>query len=306
MRKYHAHLALIVANIFFGINFPIAKGLMPVYLQPIEIIVLRAGISAILFFIVQRFFFFEKIKKKDILPLALCGLFGVSINQLLFFEGLNLSTTIDASIIMAIIPVMVLIISIFFINEKLTISKSIGIILGALGAIITIVYGKELSSGSDQLKGNIFLFINALSYSIYFVLVKPLMKKYNPFTVMKWTFLFGFLFIIPFSSHAFANVNWATFNIFTWSSLAYVIIATTFLAYLLIAFSMKTVNPHVASFYIYFQPVIASILAMIMYDEKITIIKTCSALMIFIGVYLVSVQNIRLNRFLLKKIRLYK
>ncbi len=295
MKKYRAHIALIAANIFFGINYPIAKGLMPDYLQPIEIIFLRAGISAILFFILQRFFFFEKTEKKDLFPLALCGLFGVSINQLLFFEGLNLSTSIDASIIMAIIPVMVLIISVIYIKEKLTISKSVGIILGAMGAIVTIVYGKELSSGSDQLKGNIFLFINAFSYSIYFVIVKPLMEKYNPFTVMKWTFLFGFLFIIPFSSHAFANVNWATFNIFTWSALAYVIIATTFFAYLLIAFSMKTVNPGVASFYIYLQPVIASILAMIMYDEKITIVKICSALMIFTGVYMVS-RKIRIRK----------
>ena len=99
MKKYKAHIALVVANVFFGINFPVAKSLMPKYFQPIEVIILRAGISAILFFIVQRLFVKEKIEKKDILTLALCGLFGVSINQLLFFEGLNLSSTIDASII---------------------------------------------------------------------------------------------------------------------------------------------------------------------------------------------------------------
>jgi drug/metabolite transporter (DMT)-like permease len=288
LNKYKAHIALIFANVFFGINFPIAKSLMPNYLQPIEIIVLRASISALLFWIIQLLFVKEKVERKDLLILALCGLFGVSINQLLFFEGLNLSTTIDASIIMAIIPVMVLIISIILIKEKLTLLKSIGILLGAAGAIITIVYGKELSSGSDQIKGNIFLFINALSYSIYFVIVKPLMVKYSSFTVMKWTFLFGFIFIIPFSTHAFTNVNWAIFNAYTWSALIYVIIATTFLAYLLIAYSMKFVNSSVASYYIYLQPVVASILAMVMYDEKLTFMKIASTLMIFAGVYLVS------------------
>jgi drug/metabolite transporter (DMT)-like permease len=288
LNKYKAHIALIIANVFFGINFPIAKGLMPKYLHPIEIIVLRASITALLFWIISLLFVKEKTEKKDFFILALCGLFGVSINQLLFFEGLNLSTTIDASIIMAIIPVMVLIISIFLIKEKLTIAKSIGIILGAAGAIITIVYGKKLSTGSDQITGNLFLFINALSYSIYFVMVKPLMEKYNSFTVMKWTFLFGFIFIIPFSTRAFTNVNWDAFSGYTWSALVYVIVATTFLAYLLIAYSMKFVNSSVASFYIYLQPVVASILAMVMYDEKLTAMKIASTLMIFTGVYLVS------------------
>ena len=291
MKKYKAHIALVVANVFFGINFPVAKSLMPKYFQPIEVIILRAGISAILFFIVQRLFVKEKIEKKDILTLALCGLFGVSINQLLFFEGLNLSSTIDASIIMATIPVMVLLMSIFLIKEKLTILKSIGIILGAAGAIVTIVYGKNITSGSNPIKGNIFLFINAISYSIYFVIVKPMMVKYSPFTVMKWTFLFGFLFIIPFSSHAFANVNWASFTGYTWSSLLYVIVATTFFAYLLIAYSMKFVKSSVASYYNYLQPFVASMLAVFIYDEKITIVKIISALMIFVGIYLVGIKH---------------
>ena len=222
------------------------------------------------------------------MKLALCGIFGVSINQLLFFEGLNLSTPVDASIIMVTNPVLVLIISAILINEKITIFKTIGIMLGAAGALITIVYGKELSVGSEPLKGNIFLFINAFSYSIYLVMVKPLMDKYNPFTVMKWTFFFGFIFIIPFTSSAFTNVNWSSFSTFTWLALVYVVIVTTFLAYLLIAFSMKYVNPSIASFYIYFQPVIASLLAMFLYDERITIVKIFSAFLIFTGVYMVS------------------
>lgn len=290
MKNYKAHIALVAANILFGINFPVAKSLMPNYFHPIEVIILRAGISAILFFVVQQLFFKEKIEKKDLLTLALCGLFGVTINQVLFFEGLNLSNTIDASIIMATIPVMVLLISIFLIKEKLTVAKLTGIIVGAAGAMITILYGKNISGGSDVLKGNIFLFINAFSYSIYFVIVKPMMGKYSPITVMKWTFLFGFLFIIPFTSHAFTNVKWEIFTGFTWSALAYIIVGTTFLAYLLIAFSMKFVNPSVASYYNYLQPVVASMLAVLMYDEKITIVKIVSALMIFAGIYLVGIK----------------
>ena len=288
MKNYKAHIALILANVFFGINFPVAKSLMPDFLHPIEIIILRTGVSSLLFWLISRFFYYEKTERKDILRLALCGLFGITINQLMFFEGLNLSAPIDASIILVSVPVMVVIISAVLIKEKITPIKIIGIIIGALGALITIIYGKTMSVGSDPIRGNIYLFINAFCYSIYFVIVKPLMAKYNAFTVMKWTFLFGFLFVIPFSYHSFSTVNWASFSFVIWSSLAYVIIATTFLAYLFIAYAMKFVNSGVASFYIYFQPIVASMLAIIIYNENITFVKILSAAMIFIGVYLVG------------------
>ncbi|HOT88944.1 MAG TPA: DMT family transporter [Bacteroidales bacterium] len=291
MKNYKAHIALLVANIFFGINFPIAKSLMPEFLQPIEIIILRASISTILFWIVSYFLKKDAIQRKDYFMLALCGLFGVSINQLLFFEGLNLSNPVDASIIMATIPVMVFIFSVIGKLEKLNISKTIGILLGAFGAIITILFGKEVNSGTNPILGNLFLFINALSYSIYFIIVKPLLEKYQAFTVMKWTFLFGFLFILPFIGSAFTKVNWESFNEYTWMSLAYVIVATTFLAYLLIAYSMKFVKSSVASYYKYFQPIVAGLLAVWMFNEKITIIKIISTLMIFTGVYLIGFRT---------------
>ncbi|MFH0867036.1 MAG: DMT family transporter [Bacteroidota bacterium] len=286
--NFRAHTALVIANLLFGINYPVAKGLMPFYMQPVDIIIIRAVVSSLLFWVIHEFFFKEKTEKKDLLKFALCGLFGVSINQLLFFEGLNLSTPVDASIIMVSNPVMVMIFSSLLIRERMNLLKISGILLGAGGALITILYGKDLAAGSDPLKGNILLFINAMSYGIYLVLVKPLMQKYNPFTVMKWTFLFGFLFILPFSFHALETVQWNDFTGYTWFALGYVVIGTTFLAYLFIAFSMKRVDPTVASFYIYFQPVIAGVLAIIMYDEKISIVKIVSAIMIFTGVYFVS------------------
>ncbi len=286
-----AHLALIVANLFFGINYPVAKSLMPDFFQPMEIIILRISCSIILFWVFQYLFLYEKTERKDLFKFALCGLFGVSINQVLFFEGLNLSTPIDASIIMVSNPILVLLIASFAKNEKLSWIKVTGIILGSAGALVTIIYGKNHTSGTNPFLGNILLFANALSYAVYLVMIKPLMAKYNSFTVMKWTFLFGGLFVIPFTPGAFTSTNWETFNVFSWSAIVYVLIASTFLAYLLIAYSMKVVNASVASFYIFFQPVIASVLSMVIYQEKLQAIKIFAALMIFAGVYLVSKKN---------------
>lgn len=286
--KFKYHLALLIANIFFGINYLVAKGVMPDYLSPVEIIILRAGGSLLLFSIFHHFLIKERIDKKDILKLALCGLFGVTINQLMFFEGLNLTSPVDASIIMVSNPMLVLLLASLFIGEKLTKNKIIGIIIGAFGAISILIYGKTVSFSPENFTGNILIFINALSYAVYLIIVKPLMLKYKPITVMKWIFLFGFLFVLPFSYKSFTTVNFTDFPLKIWLSILYIVLITTFLAYYLISYSLKSVNASVASFYIYSQPVIAGILSILLGKETISLYKIFSALLIFIGVYLIS------------------
>jgi drug/metabolite transporter (DMT)-like permease len=174
---YKAHLALLGANIIYGANYIIAKGIMPNKIGPSSFVFLRILGAGILFWILKSFIK-EKVEKKDFLRLLFCGLLGVAANQLLFFHGLNLTSPIDASIIITAIPVLVVIFSFFILKEKITSNKLLGVSIGAMGAILLIWYGNR-SGGTSSLLGNLFIFINACSYALYLVLVKPLMKKYN-------------------------------------------------------------------------------------------------------------------------------
>ena len=131
--------------------------------------------------------------------LILCALFGVVTNQLMFFKGLSITSPINASIIMISTPILVLVLSAILIGEKITINKVTGILLGAIGSFI-ILGGKDFSFDSSNLKGDIFVLINACSYALYLVTVKPLMAKYHPITVIKWIFLFGFFPVFIFVS----------------------------------------------------------------------------------------------------------
>ena len=112
---------------------------MPEYIEPSGFILLRVIGGSILFFFIYFFIVKERVKKKDFFRLMLCGLFGVAINQLFFFEGLNLTTPINAAIIMTISPVLVIITSAIIIKEKITVRKIIGIFLGLIGACILIL-----------------------------------------------------------------------------------------------------------------------------------------------------------------------
>ncbi|NNK59572.1 MAG: EamA family transporter, partial [Flavobacteriaceae bacterium] len=191
-----AHLALLGANVIYGANYIIAKGIMPQKIGPSAFVFIRLFFGCLLFFIL-KLFIKEAVSKKDLGRLALCGLLGAAANQLLFFNGLNLTSPIDASIIITSIPVMVLIFSAFLLKEKITTHKVLGITIGGIGAVILVGYGNS-SGGTSSLLGNLFVFLNACCYGLYLVIVKPLMTKYNSITIITWVFLFGFIFMFPF------------------------------------------------------------------------------------------------------------
>jgi len=185
---------------------------MPEYINPSGFILLRVLGGVSLFFLFFKIFINERINNSDLPRFALCGLFGVAINQLFFFEGLNLTTPINAAIIMTTNPILVIVISALLIREKISLMKIIGIIFGFIGACNLILNSGDFSFNNNFLIGNFLVFINATSYALYLVLVKNLMKKYNPITVMFYVFFFGLIFVFPFG---YENVMLIDLQIFT-------------------------------------------------------------------------------------------
>ncbi|WP_378185880.1 DMT family transporter [Aquimarina sp. W85] len=289
-----AHIALLSVNVIYGANYLIAKGLMPNKIGPSALVFLRIAIAGLLFLFLKSFQN-ERVDRSDLAKLALCGFLGVATNQFFSMNGLSLTSPVDAAIIVTAIPIFTVIISFFYLNESLTLPRILGIILGASGAILLIYLGNS-AVGSGSLIGNIFVGINALSFSFYLVLVKPLMSKYKPITVIGWTFTFGFLCMFPFCIQDLLTTNFSLFDTSNWVALSYVVIGPTFLAYLLNMFALQHVKPAVSGSYIYVQPVIAMLLVAAasyyiidsQYKGDITIEKLLCCGLIVVGVYLIS------------------
>lgn len=294
-----AHIALFLVNTLYGASHIIAKGIMPFYLTPNVFIFFRVAGATLLFWLTSLFFVREKVAKKDFGLLALCGIFGVTINQLFFFHGLNLSSSINSGIIMTVNPILVVILSFFLLKEKITTTKIIGILFGAIGAILLTLAGG--SGKGDSILGDFFLFINAFSYAIYLVIAKPLMKKYQPLTVITYTFTFGFCFIMLYPP-TLTELSTTDFSRFTTSitmKVIYVIIGVTFFTYLLTMYGLKHLSASISSSYIYLQPVLVVFFAFTLsalgladdYTQTITIPKIFYMLLIFTGVYTISRKN---------------
>ncbi len=291
-----AHLALIAANLIFGVTYAVAKQVMPVYLSPFALVFTRILGACMLFWITSLFLNREKVERKDFPRILLAALFGVAANQSVFLNGLNLTSPIDSSIIMTATPIIVLVVARILLKEPITVFKIIGIAAGATGAILLIVYSGRGGPGSGNPLGNSMIIANASFYAIYLVIIKPLLTKYHPVTMMKWIFLFGLILVSGPGIPALLETQLSTWTPDILWSVLFIVIGTTYFAYLLNNFSLQYVKPITVSIYIYSQPVVASMVALVLGQDVITVVKIFSALLVFTGVYFVSYSSGRTGR----------
>jgi len=284
-----ALIALFAVQLLYAINYTFAKTIMNEgYIGPMGLVLARVLGATALFWLFGLFFKTEKIESKDYITFFYAAIFGVVINMLLFLKGLEYTTPIHASVIVTTIPIIILILSAFYLKENITKLKIIGVLLGLGGAVILTLYGKSTRIGDNVLLGNFMIFINAISYSIYIIIIKKLASKYHPFTFIKWLFLFGLILVIPFGFGEFQAIEWQSFTPYVSFSVVFVIVGATFATYILNPIALTKLKATTVGTFIYIQPVIAGIFAMLMGVDSIGIVKIIAALLIFAGVYLVS------------------
>lgn len=291
-KRYLALIAAFLATSIYGINHTVAKEVMPIYIGSSGFIMLRLLGATLIFWTISLFTPNEKIEKRDFLKILLASILGMCINMLAFFRGLELSTPINSGIIITLSPVLVLILSYFFLKEKVTLKKIIGILIGFSGAVFLILNSSKTGINAPNIPlGNSFFLLNASAYAGYLIVIKPLTSKYNIFTLMKWLFLIGLVLSTPITFNQFIEVNWTELPWFAIWRMAYVVIGTTFLTYLFNIYALKTLSPTTVGSFIYLQPIITIGFALITGNDVLDTTKLFSCLLVFIGIYLVSIRN---------------
>ncbi len=282
-----AHLSLLAVNLIYGANYSIVKKLEG-FIDPFALVLIRAVVTMLLFWASGMLVRDKTIEKKDFRKLLMLGFFGIALNQLLFIKGLFMGNAINAAIIMIFSPIVVILIEILFLKEKAPLMRIMGILAGIAGAVTLLLFRKPGTTGDNLLLGDIFILINCIAWSIYMVMVKPLMLKYKTVTVVKWVFLFGAIYVLPFGWQGIHAFNVSGMGGSQWACLAYVVVGSTFLAYFLNTYALTELSASVAATYIYLQPVVAALFAVFLNNDTIDAVKIISALLIILGIFLVS------------------
>ncbi|GLB48010.1 DMT family transporter [Neptunitalea lumnitzerae] len=284
-----AILAATGAAVIYGLNHTIAKGVMPKYVQPFGFIFLRVTGAMILFWLVSLFTPKERIQRSDWWRLLGCAVGGMSLNMLAFFKGLSYSTPVYSSVLSTITPILVFILSSFLIDEKMTLRKGLGILLGFGGALVLVLMGNETRADAPNIfLGNLLFIFNACIFGVYLILVKPLTQKYSTITLMKYLFLIGFVINLPVTYGEFLEIDWQNMPFEGWWKICFVVIGTTFFTYLLNVYAMRQLAASTIGAFIYLQPLIAIVYAVSTGYGTLSLDKITGAALVFSGVYLVT------------------
>lgn len=292
-KRAWALLAATLVSIIYGVTFTIAKDVMPNYVKPFGFILMRVGGSMLLFWLITPFFTSEKVQKKDFPRIIAAAFFGVALNMLTFFKGLSYTSPIMGAVLMVTTPMIVLVLSAILMKERMKNRKVFGLTLGLIGTIFLILYGKSVINASNATLGNILVFINAVSYGFYLIIVKKLMDQYNAFAFVKWIYTFGFLMVLPFGWGEFQAIDYGNLPTDIVLKIGFVVVVSTFLTYLLNLVSMRELKPTTVAVFIYLQPLFATVFAISLGKDELSWVKIISSVLIFAGVYLVTQKRVK-------------
>ena len=287
------HLAMLVANIAWGLMAPLSKSIMMFgAIGYLSLVSFRLAGAAIAFWIASFFIKREKVPLCDKLLMFVASLFAIVFNQAIFITGVSMTSPINASIVTTFLPIITMVISAFYLKEPITLKKLLGVIVGGAGAVLIIISSTQLDAGSSasnrNLMGILLVFMAQTSYAIYFVFFKNFVGKYSPITLMKWMFLFASITYLPFGQSEFLHLEYTAIPFTVYKDIAFVVLGSTFLTYLMVPIGQKNLRPTVASMYNNVQPIVATIAAAVMGIDAFGLLKGIAIALVFVGVFIVN------------------
>ena len=285
------NIALIVANILFGVSFSVYVSLLHGVVQPSQLFVLQLLFWTVVFApiaTVQRNFF--RLSFEDFGSIFIVALLVVFGWWYLLIEGASHTNPIDASTISTIGPIFTLITSIITHSRPATRGEKMGIFVALTGVIVIIAdRGRMLVGNGAEGYGNALILCAVIAMAINPVLITPVLRRYGTVVVMGWYYLIGVLLAMPLVVQELSTIHLSDFSRGEMAEIGYIFIFGSVLpTYLLYVGSENLTATHTAV-YRYIQPIIATIVATARGQAIIDRTNIVGAVLIFIGMLCVII-----------------
>lgn len=292
--EWRAHVALLLANIGWGTIAPVLKMvLMTGTISSLALSGIRITGGTALFFLFtfllpKSFNTRQHIDRKDIWKLILCSVLIISANQGLYIIGVGLTNPVDAAVMCSLTPILTMILAAVFLHFRMTWLKVGGVFLGLVGVVILVVGSAQNEIAVNPLLGNLLCLMAQICAAIYYVGFEGIIRKYSPYVLMKWMFFISVLTYVPICLPDMLRIDYAALSPEVWGGLVYIITIPTFFAYLMLPLAQRRLRPTVVSTYSNLQPVVASIVAVIMQVGDFNMGKVIAILLVFLGIFFVN------------------
>ena len=294
-KKLQGHAAVLTANVIFGLGVPVTKLLLDHWVTPMGYMASRSLFAAIIFWVISIFMPKEKVARKDLVVILLGGLLGFVVSQTLTAECLKFPPPVYYSIIATLCPIATMLMAALFLGEKINGLKTVGVVLGIVGALIMVFANQTLSSGSNDLLGISFGFLSLATWVAYLLITRKVSQKYSAVTQMKWVFLISAVVTVPIAwggldDNALYTAAWGWDGV---AEMAFIVVFATVLGYFAIPFAMRYLSATTVSVYTNLQPVVASVVAFAIAQDTLTWDKPVAGVLVLLSAYIVTTAQMK-------------
>ncbi len=280
------HLAMLVAVSCWAINMVATKEALLGF-SPLSLAMVRAVAAALVFWILFLFFrdrSLLRLTRGQWLRFLLMAFCGITMDQLLFIEGVAHTDVPHAALIVAVEPVMVLALSVLMSLETLTMLKGVGMALSFSGVVL-LTYGKTGHANHADWLGNLILMAEVVVFAVYTILVKEVSDQYDVVTLNSMVFGLGALMMVPFCATAVWHLQWSRIPMRSVLGLGFMIFFSSVIAYLLYVFALKGLTAARVEAFYYIEPVIATGLGIWLLHDRVGLWVILGGGLILLGVY---------------------
>lgn len=281
------YAALLIVQLTFG-SLPVIGKVVLAAIPSVAFVGFRVGIAALLMFFFQLYR--KRIwlqHKSDYWRFAVLSIFGVILNQLLFIGGLSLTKASNTSLLAVTIPIFAIAVGAIIGTETVRVVKVAGIFLAAAGVVL-LIDPRNASFSSETTIGDILIILNSLSYGIYVAVSKDIITRNGALRSIMWIFIFASIVCVPLGAFSLSRVEIGSIEPVVWWLVGYSAIVATVVPYLLNAWALARVSPSTVAAFVYLQPIIGFIMAVIFLGERIDLRFAAAAFLVFAGVFLAT------------------
>lgn len=291
-REIIGHLMVLSTIIIYSFNTNFMKILMPTWVGPHGLVLIRCAIMACGFWIISLFLpTGNQVKptRKDILMMMLGGVLGIGGNLLLYINGLNITGPVDAFVIRTVQPIIVIALAVLILHASFNKYKAIGIALGLAGTLYVSIM-PHTGPVKDSFSGDVLIFVSSIFNALYLILIKPYTQKFNSVIVMRWMSLAAVIIVLPFGLHQVLTAPLFTSEtpVHIWLELGFVLVFATMIAYFLNLKALQYITPFVESVYYYLLPVTGAIVSISLGLQKFSWHDPIALVLIIAGFLLIN------------------
>lgn len=285
----YGNLCILTATIFWGINYPFTKALIPDFMSSQGVAACRLLGGCILFWLSSIFIKCDKIERHDFFKIIIAGALGLFGCIYLFVVALDYGSAIDIAIIMTLQPAFVMLIEVAFLHRRPDLIEYLGLFISFVGAAMVILAGHSGAGHENHLLlGDFFAICAGICFAIYLVILQKPTQKYKPISLLRWVFLFSALpalFLVPDLPQM---AIWKADKLAPWLEIGFIVLCPTFFAYLLVQPASEAIGSVLVALYQYLTPVVAALAAIWMGVDHLRWQQAVAMLLIIAGMLLTN------------------